>query len=62
MPAQKFIKWKQKVLLGASLKVIAPTGQYDPTNAGRSNQNLAIPNAGGANGCLMGTSEFGSSP
>ena len=31
MPPQKFIKWKQKVLLGASLKVIAPTGQYDPT-------------------------------
>jgi len=26
-----FGKWKQKVLLGASLKVIAPTGQYDPT-------------------------------
>ena len=31
MPPQKFIKWKQKVLLGASLKVMAPTGQYDPT-------------------------------
>ncbi len=31
MPVQKFMKWKQKVLLGASLKVIAPTGQYDPT-------------------------------
>jgi Putative MetA-pathway of phenol degradation len=31
MPVQKYIKWKQKVLLGASLKVIAPTGQYDPT-------------------------------
>lgn len=31
MPPQKFMKWKQKVLLGASLKVIAPTGQYDPT-------------------------------
>jgi hypothetical protein len=31
MPAQKFVKWKQKVLLGASLKVMAPTGQYDPT-------------------------------
>jgi hypothetical protein len=27
----KFVKWKQKVLLGASLKVVAPTGQYDPT-------------------------------
>jgi hypothetical protein len=30
MPAEKFARWKQKVLLGASLKVIAPTGQYDP--------------------------------
>ncbi len=26
-----FSKWKQKVLLGVSLKVEAPTGQYDPT-------------------------------
>ena len=31
MPVQEYLKWKQKVLLGASLKVIAPTGQYDPT-------------------------------
>jgi hypothetical protein len=31
MPVEKYMKWKQKVLLGASLKVIAPTGQYDPT-------------------------------
>jgi hypothetical protein len=30
MPVQEFVKWRQKVLLGASLKVIAPTGQYDP--------------------------------
>jgi hypothetical protein len=29
-PAQ-FRQWKQKVLIGASLKVIAPTGQYDAT-------------------------------
>jgi len=28
---QQFVKWHQKVLLGASLRVIAPTGQYDPT-------------------------------
>ncbi len=27
---REFAKWKQKVVLGASLKVIAPTGQYDP--------------------------------
>ena len=31
MPPQQFAKWKQKTLLGASLKIIAPTGQYDPT-------------------------------
>ena len=30
MPIQKFMKWKQKTLLGASIRVIAPTGQYDP--------------------------------
>jgi hypothetical protein len=30
MPTEKFAKWKQKILLGASLKIIAPTGQYDP--------------------------------
>ncbi len=28
---QKFAKWKQKMLLGASLKISAPTAQYDPT-------------------------------
>jgi Putative MetA-pathway of phenol degradation len=31
MPVRKFMTWKQKVLLGTSLKVIAPTGQYDST-------------------------------
>jgi hypothetical protein len=31
MPVQQFIKWKQKVVIGTSLRVIAPTGQYDPT-------------------------------
>ena len=31
MDLPKFAKWKQKVLLGASLRVVAPTGQYDPT-------------------------------
>jgi len=30
MEPKQFAKWKQKMLLGASLKVIAPTGQYDP--------------------------------
>ncbi len=28
---QDFSKWRQKRLLGASLRVVAPTGQYDPT-------------------------------
>ena len=27
----QYAKWKQKLLLGASLKIVAPTGQYDPT-------------------------------
>jgi hypothetical protein len=30
MKAPEFVKWHQKTLIGASLKVIAPTGQYDP--------------------------------
>jgi outer membrane putative beta-barrel porin/alpha-amylase len=30
MAAPQFVKWKQKGLLGASLAVVAPTGQYDP--------------------------------
>jgi hypothetical protein len=30
-PIQDYVKWRQNVLLGASLKVIAPSGQYDPT-------------------------------
>ena len=32
MQLKEFAKWKQKVLLGASLRVIAPTGQYDPSS------------------------------
>jgi hypothetical protein len=31
MQLQQFAGWKQKTILGASLKVVAPTGQYDPT-------------------------------
>jgi hypothetical protein len=31
MPVKEFAKWKQKTLLGLSLKVVAPTGQYDGT-------------------------------
>jgi hypothetical protein len=31
MQASDFVKWRQKSLLGASIKVVAPTGQYVPT-------------------------------
>ena len=31
MEPQEFAKWHQDVLLGVSLKIVAPTGQYDPT-------------------------------
>lgn len=31
MEAQEMRKWKQKTLVGVSLKLVAPTGQYDPT-------------------------------
>jgi hypothetical protein len=31
MPAREFQSWRQKTLLGISLKVVAPTGQYDGT-------------------------------
>jgi Putative MetA-pathway of phenol degradation len=30
MTAREMMKWKQKTLLGVSLRVVAPTGQYDP--------------------------------
>jgi hypothetical protein len=31
MNLQEFQKWKQRTLVGASFKVVAPSGQYDPT-------------------------------
>jgi outer membrane putative beta-barrel porin/alpha-amylase len=31
MDVQDFLKWRQKTLVGVSLKVVPPTGQYDPT-------------------------------
>ncbi len=31
MALPEFVRWQQKTLIGASLKVVAPTGQYDPT-------------------------------
>lgn len=30
MHVKEFLKWKQKWLIGASVKVVIPTGQYDP--------------------------------
>jgi cytochrome P450 len=31
MTVKEFRAWKQKTIVGVSLKLIAPTGQYDPT-------------------------------
>jgi hypothetical protein len=31
LPLSEFVKWRQTTVLGASLKVIIPTGQYGPT-------------------------------
>jgi hypothetical protein len=31
MNLQEFSTWKQKILLGVSLRIVAPSGQYDPT-------------------------------
>ena len=31
MSAREFSSWRQKTLIGASLTLVTPTGQYDPT-------------------------------
>ena len=31
MSVKEFLAWRQKTIIGASLKVLPPTGQYDPT-------------------------------
>jgi len=31
MEPREYVKWKQKTLIGVSIKVVAPTGQYDST-------------------------------
>jgi hypothetical protein len=31
MEPKEFLRWHQEILLGISLKIIAPSGQYDPT-------------------------------
>ena len=50
MSVKEYQSWKQKTILGVSLRVVAPTGQYDSTklvnnsaNRWASNRNLAIP-------------------
>jgi hypothetical protein len=30
MPVNEFTRWRQKTVIGASVTVVAPTGQYDP--------------------------------
>jgi Putative MetA-pathway of phenol degradation len=66
MAPQKFAKWQQKILLGASLNVVVPTGQYDPTkliNWGANRWGFK-PEFGyserWAIGCSMGTWAYGS--
>jgi hypothetical protein len=68
MQPQQFAKWKQKTLLGVSLKIVAPTGQYDQTKlinwgaiAGHSSRNSGIPDAG-TNGYSMAMLVSGSIP
>jgi hypothetical protein len=39
MTAEEMRKWKEKTLIGVSLKVLAPTGQYDPTKLVNLGQN-----------------------
>jgi hypothetical protein len=53
MPPKDFAKWKQKTILGASIQVVAPTGQYYSSHlinpaaiAGASNRNSATHDAG----------------
>jgi hypothetical protein len=31
MTVKEFLSWRQKTIIGASLKILPPTGQYDPT-------------------------------
>ena len=31
MTVKDYVRWKQKTIIGVSLRVVAPTGQYDPT-------------------------------
>ena len=64
MAPKEFVKWKQKTILGASIQVVAPTGQYYASHlinpgsiVGPSNLNSAFPE-GGAIGYWMHMEEF----
>lgn len=39
MPAKEYQSWKQRTLLGVSLRVVAPTGQYDGTKLVNNGSN-----------------------
>jgi hypothetical protein len=39
MDVKQFVSWKQKLIVGASLTVTAPTGQYDPTRLANTGTN-----------------------
>jgi len=39
MTAKEFLSWRQKTIIGAGLKVLPPTGQYDPTRLINSGTN-----------------------
>jgi hypothetical protein len=39
MPVEDFRKWRQKMLIGVSLRIVAPTGQYDSTKLINSGNN-----------------------
>ena len=42
MEPRNFVKWKQKTLLGVSLKVVVPTGQYSPTKLINGGKPLGV--------------------
>ena len=39
MSVKEFLSWRQKTIIGASFKVLPPTGQYDPTRLINSGTN-----------------------
>ena len=39
MSVKEFLSWRQKTIIGASLKLLPPTGQYDPTRLINSGTN-----------------------